>query len=198
MTSHQFHERAALAAAGILDDKELALLDAYCEHHPDAQNELRWLRDTIAAYAIVTTPPRPPIPSLRVKVLERIRRTPQWPSDHPKESTEIPLPQGFKTISALDASWQLTPIPGLRVKHLTSNEAAGYRIVLLSLGANCRFPSHRHARGAEELFVISGDLITEGRTLHAGDFLHAEAGTEHGELWSPSGCLALVVEPVGK
>lgn len=199
MTSAEFHERAALAAAGILEHHEQAMLEAYCAHHPEAQNEFRWLKDAVAAFARVTTVPCAPTPALRERLLAKILRTAQVPTDNGVTSaSNTPLPPGFSTTSAWRTPWQPTPIPGLRTKHLTANEAAGYRVVLLALDANCRFPSHRHARGAEELFVISGDLVTEGQTLRAGDFLHAEAGTEHGELWSPSGCVALVVEPVGK
>lgn len=90
-----------------------------------------------------------------------------------------------------------TPIPGLKLKILSVNEREGYRVVLAQLAPGARFPRHIHKTGPEELFIVSGDLETEGRTLRAGDFLHAESGTDHGGLCSPHGCVALLVEPVG-
>jgi quercetin dioxygenase-like cupin family protein len=44
--------------------------------------------------------------------------------------------------------------------------------------------------------VISGSVYTLGRRLGPGDFVHADAGTEHGELWTDEGArVLLVVQP---
>ena len=67
--------------------------------------------------------------------------------------------------------------------------------LLADLAPGARFPTHDHA-GSEQLYILSGHLHTEGRIMGPGDFLHAEAGTHHGELHSPDGCRALLVERV--
>ena len=48
----------------------------------------------------------------------------------------------------------------------------------------------------ESTVIVGGDLFTAGRHMQAGDFLHADAGTDHADLWSPNGCVALIMEPV--
>jgi anti-sigma factor ChrR (cupin superfamily) len=64
----------------------------------------------------------------------------------------------------------------------------------MEVGAGATYPAHDHA-GYEELYVLSGDLETEGRLLGPGDFLHAEPGSHHNPLHSPHGCTALLVVP---
>jgi hypothetical protein len=52
--------------------------------------------------------------------------------------------------------------------------------------------------GTEELYLLAGHLHTEGQVMQPGDFLRAEAGTYHHEVFSPDGCTALlIVGPAG-
>ena len=41
--------------------------------------------------------------------------------------------------------------------------------------------------------MISGTLSTCGRRIGPGDFLHADADTDHGELFTEEGCRVLLV-----
>lgn len=194
MNCTDFHEKAALAAIGLLDPVELGSLESHCLAHPDAADELRRLRDAAASFALLKTSPRSPSTELRNRLMDRIGgkvAQVQVPPERPAA-----LPPGYAITAGADSAWLATPIPGVRTKPLASNPEAGYRVVLLELARNCQFPSHSHDRGPEELYVISGDLVTEGRTLRAGDHLHADAGTHHNPLWSPSGCVAMVIEAI--
>ena len=92
-----------------------------------------------------------------------------------------------------ETGWTPTPISGLKVKALSVSRDMGYQVLLAHLAPGARFPEHDH-QGSEEPFVVSGHLHTEGRVLGPGDFLHAEPGTHHHELFSPDGCVALLVE----
>lgn len=67
-------------------------------------------------------------------------------------------------------------------------------MLLVEIGPGVAYPEHDH-EGAEEMYVLSGDLRTEGRSLGPGDFLHADAGSHHRELRSIGGCTALMVVP---
>ena len=192
----EFYEQAALSVVGLLDGNQQALLEAYCESHPQARNDLAALRNAMAALVRSVCPPVVPSAGLKARLMARIKATPQLQRPSAIADSQPPVTPGFHWLPDSGEGWVITPGPGLRTKQLANNPDSGYRVVLLELAADCRFPSHSHDRGPEELYVISGDLVTEGRTLGAGDYLHAEAGTEHGELWSPSGCVALVVEPV--
>ena len=80
------------------------------------------------------------------------------------------------------------------MKVLALNRAGGYATLLLDVAPGARFPAHSHF-GPEECYVISGSLYTCDRCLTAGDFIHADGGTEHGELWTDEGCRVLLVVP---
>ena len=108
--------------------------------------------------------------------------------------TAPPVPAGFAFRFAADGDWLPHPVPGIRMKVLALNRAAGYAALLLDVAPGTRFPPHHHA-GAEECYVLSGSLYTCGRRMTAGDFLHAEADTDHGELRTEEGCRVLLVVP---
>ena len=105
-----------------------------------------------------------------------------------------PEPAGFSFHFAADPAWLPHPVPGIRMKVLAKNRRSGYATLLLDVAPGTRFPPHHHG-GAEECYVISGSLYTCGRRLEAGDFIHADADTDHGELWTQSGCRVLLVVP---
>lgn len=105
-----------------------------------------------------------------------------------------PVTDGFSFRFAADADWLPHPVPGIRMKVLALNRAAGYSTLLLDVAPGTRFPAHHHG-GAEECYVVSGSLYASGRRMTAGDFLHADSGTDHGELWTEEGCLVLLVVP---
>ena len=106
--------------------------------------------------------------------------------------TQPPLPAGFSLKMAADDDWQPHAVPGIRMKVLALNRGAGYATLLLEVAPGTRFPAHHHA-GAEECYVLAGSLYTCARRLGAGDFVHADAGTDHGELWTEEGCRVLLV-----
>lgn len=105
-----------------------------------------------------------------------------------------PVPRGFSFRFVGDADWLPYPVPGIRMKVLALNRAAGYATLLLDVAPGTRFPAHHHG-GDEECYVLSGSLYTCDRRMVAGDFLHADAHTDHGELWTEEGCRVLLVVP---
>jgi anti-sigma factor ChrR (cupin superfamily) len=121
-----------------------------------------------------------PRPEVRQRLLDSLARP--------------PVPTGFSFRFAADGDWLPHPVPGIRMKVLALNRAAGYAALLLDVAPGTRFPPHQHG-GAEECYVLSGSLYTCGRRMTAGDFLHADAKTDHGELRTEEGCRVLLVVP---
>ena len=108
---------------------------------------------------------------------------------------DAPIPAGFSLRFAPDDDWVPHPVSGIRMKVLSVNRRSGYATLLLDVQPGTRFPAHHHG-GDEECYVISGSVYTLGRRLGPGDFVHADAGTEHGELWTEEGArVLLVVQP---
>lgn len=105
------------------------------------------------------------------------------------------VPRGFSfRFAAPDTDWLPHPVPGIRMKVLALNRAAGYATLLLDVAPGTRFPPHHHG-GDEECYVVSGSLYTCDRRMEAGDFLHADANTDHGELFTEDGCRVILVVP---
>jgi len=104
------------------------------------------------------------------------------------------VPHGFSFRLAASDQWLPHPVPGIRMRVLSVNRNNGYATLLLDVAPGTRFPPHHHA-GAEECYVIAGAVYTWGRRLGPGDFLHADPGTDHGELWTDVGAQVLLVVP---
>jgi anti-sigma factor ChrR (cupin superfamily) len=104
------------------------------------------------------------------------------------------IPRGFLLKLAATDDWRPYPIPGIRMRVLAVNQANGYATLLLDAEPGVRFPAHHHA-GSEDCYVLSGSLHTLGRRLGPGDFLHADSGTDHPEMWTEEGAQVLLVVP---
>jgi quercetin dioxygenase-like cupin family protein len=101
---------------------------------------------------------------------------------------------GFVFRLAAEEDWMPYPVAGIRMKVLATNHRNGYATLLLDVAPGVRFPAHHHG-GDEECYVLSGSVHTLGRRLGPGDFLHADAGTDHSELWTPDGARVLLIVP---
>ncbi|MQA29726.1 MAG: cupin domain-containing protein [Luteitalea sp.] len=138
--------------------------------------------DEIVALALAELAAGPaPRPTVRTQLMAQIAGT-------------APVPAGFGFRMAADDDWAPHPVPGIRMKVLSVNRRNGYATLLLDVKAGTRFPAHHH-EGDEECYVISGSVFTLGRRLGPGDFVHADAGTEHGELWTDEGAQVLLIVP---
>ncbi len=128
--------------------------------------------------------------------LARAADTGAVPGPHVKarlmSAVASPVPAGFHFLFGADAEWLPHPVPGIRMQVLSTNKAAGYAMLLLDAAPGTKFPAHHHG-GAEECYVLSGSVQTCNRRMRAGDFLHAAAGTDHGELWTDEGARVLLV-----
>ncbi len=128
------------------------------------------------------------------------------PSDEVKENlfkkitslknTEDIKKKGFEFIYSGEDDWMPHPdIDGIKVKQLSLNKDKDYLVLLLKVAADTEYPSHHHS-GAEECYVIEGDVYAEGKILGPGDFHHADGGSDHHPLYTKNGCtLLLVVDP---
>ena len=195
MTREEIQTLAALHAVGALDGEDrVAWQNALAAGEPEVLAEQAAFRDaavTLAASA--SLPPGGLPPAFKHQVLARIRNTPQAPA--PSPATAAILAPGFRVVSKGEAGWTSLGIPGGRCKRLSVNPDAGYSVMLIEMPPGGRLPEHPHV-GHEEIYVLSGDLQTEGRRLGPGDFLHADPGTVHHALYTEHGCTALLVVPL--
>lgn len=189
--------RHALGMATTAEKRELAR--RLHKASPAARARVEAYRSVPAALA-ASLPPVAPPPTLKAAILSRAGAAqaaagmnqgspppPHLPAD-PAQSTR----EEFVFVPGNDEGWFDLPVPGARGKVLSRNSAAGYVVLHVRLAPGGRYPEHDHS-GAEECFVLSGDLQTEGRVLRAGDFLHAEPGSHHEPLFTVGGVEALLI-----
>ncbi|HVR73044.1 MAG TPA: cupin domain-containing protein [Planctomycetota bacterium] len=91
-----------------------------------------------------------------------------------------------------EGDWEPTAAPGVSVKPLHVDSARRYVTMLVRMEPGSAYPDHLHA-GAEECYVLQGDLRVGDETLRAGDYQHAPAGSEHEIQSTREGCLLLIV-----
>lgn len=195
MSPEQIEELAALHAVGALDGADRVAFERLLQGgDAHAHSALTRFQEAAAMFASESSVAARPPAALRQRILDRVQSI--APSaGSPAEAgrrpgTRIP---GFRFIhDDPSAPWQPLPVPGAFVKMLSFNQDEGYAVVLGRLDAGCRYPAHFHS-GAEDLYMVSGDLTIGDHVLKAGDFHHADAGTSHGENFSEHGCVLLAV-----
>ena len=164
-------ELAALYAAGALADDERAHFEALL-NDPDsgateALAELSGAVEALGAAESVAPPPE-----LRDKVLASVE-------------PDVLFQYGE------DAEWVPLPFPGVTRRTLAIDTDRGIESFLLRLEPGAIIPAHPHP-GVEECLVLEGDISTHGRTLRKGDYMRADAGSDHQESRTEEGCLLLI------
>jgi hypothetical protein len=94
-------------------------------------------------------------------------------------------------IREADGPWS-DLVRGTRMKRLGHDSMHEIEISIVRMDAGATFPPHRHP-GAEELLVLEGDCLCQGRRLGPGDYHRSAAGTDHEENRSEGGAEILMV-----
>lgn len=168
-------EALALAdAIGALDEEDRLSFEARVARlTPDQRAQVAALYDVALALG-ASVEQAEPSPRVREAVLA---------------STRAP---GRYTVFGGDQAWADTPLPGIQMKVLSMDTARGVATMLIRADAGAVYPAHRHS-GPEECYVIRGSVVIDGRVLRAGDFHHADAASDHGEITTTEGAEVLIV-----
>ena len=189
MISEQQQEEASLYALGALTPSEKQDFEAEMAVNFELADLAHNLQATLALVAGAI--PAIPLPfDLKEKMLKRIENL-----DAANGSQEIspPVPPGLSFIAkATQTGWKRLPIPGAFVKVLSLERERGYAVLLGKLEPGVRYPAHGHAN-PENFYILSGDLVVGHRKLAAGDFHHADRGSQHEENYSVDGCTLIAV-----
>lgn len=175
----ELQELIALDAAGALDaDEQRSLRERLAAATAEEQAIASQTYALAASLAVAGTHDAEsgpsPRPAVRAALMERVSS-----------------PRTF-SIFAATLDWLPSPLPGVSMKVLAHDHERDAAVLLIKAEAGARYPAHHHGK-AEECYVISGELHVMGAVLHAGDFHHAEADSDHGELYTPTGVEVLLV-----
>ena len=179
----QPHELVSLYALGVLDSEDALRFEEHlrggCEN---CEAELRSFGDLTADLASLTAS-EPPA-RLRERLLAQVRRAPRVPGTLLEQS-------GLLISRSAEIAWQ-SMAAGIQIKPLYMDTARKYNTCLVQMEPGAHYPSHRH-RDIEELFMLSGELHVEGQVMRAGDYCRADSETIHGETFTNSGALFLLM-----
>ena len=168
-------EALALAdIAGALDpDEQRHLRMRVAAESPEVRRQIAKLYDTTTTLAVHATGMRPS-PAVRDRLMASL--------DSPAKYT----------VGVDDGQWSESGLPGIRVKILAVDRQRGLVTMLLRGDPGARYPAHHHS-APEECYVIRGSVTIGGRLLRAGDFHHADADSDHGEISTVEGAEVLLV-----
>ena len=187
---NNFEEKVILHSLGLLDKNEEDSLNLMIDNSSETERELVKEFNNLSALFSKILPVTEIDNSNSSKIKEKLFEKINSQNKTRKNKS------GFNFIFADSSEWIKHPqINGIEVKTLAANEDKGYLMILIKAAAGAEYPSHHH-NGAEECYVIEGDLYVEGKYLGPGDFHHAEGGSDHEPLRTKNGCtLLLVADP---
>jgi anti-sigma factor ChrR (cupin superfamily) len=171
-------ELVFLHALGALPASEIPALEAHVAACADCRREMESLRPIVAAFISWPTDVLRPPQSLWARLTRRIAdetgQPPVLPPQRPAEQ-----------------EWE-EAAPGIAVKLLATDTEKDRVSMLVRLAPGATYPPHRHA-GVEELYLLHGELIIDGRTLYPGDYNRGEPGAADQVVRSETGCTCVLI-----
>lgn len=197
----ELRERAALYVLGSLDDDEARAYRAHLALCAACRAEVEAL-ERVSGRLLEAVPAVTPPPGLFERALARARSargplqgeaalTQIW-----KRWTDGPA-EAFTYVERGAEAFEPTNVPGISARKLFVDVENDRVTMLVRMEPGSAYPGHRH-RGAEDCYVIQGDLIIEGeRTLHGGDYVRAAPGSVHRVQSTRGGNVLLIVSSLG-
>lgn len=185
-------EVLALYVLDLLDPAERWSIDEHLRTGcAQCESELADLRETLAFEFENSAPPVQPSPALRDRVLAVTRPTTPAPSPQLWKQWNAGGCENPYVIRSEEGGWEAIQ-PGISVKKLYVDPERDTVTMLIRMRPGTSYGRHLHA-GAEQCFVLEGDL-REGKTVvTAGDYQCLPAGSTHGMQTTENGCLLLIV-----
>lgn len=189
MISEDIEALALADAIGALDaDEQRGLRGLVGALSPEEQAHVARLYDLPLSLGAAVPQVDPP-----ARARDRLMAAIGAPVAVPGTPEAVPGAAMLPNYTLLDSEgWNDSPLPGIRVKVLAIDKPRNMVTMLFRAEPGARYPSHRHSTG-EECYVLSGSVVIEGRVLRAGDFHHADADTDHGEIYTVEGAEVLLV-----
>lgn len=172
----------ALAALGA---SQMQTMEAHLRACAECQQEydsLGAVTNVLTAWrAQVLPPPAPLWGCLQERIASRTQ----------KEPVALPAPTSPGPSGSLESLWKEVA-SGISCKLLSTDVEMDRVCMLVRLAPGVSYPPHRHA-SVEELYLLEGDLWIDDRKLSPGDYNRAERGTSDQRVWSPTGCMCLLI-----
>lgn len=190
-------DQLAAYSLGELGPEEGRALELHLETCPACRQELATAQAAFEALAQAAPEVAPP-PRLWARIRARILepssaglparpRVDPWKTWAPDSAQARP-----SIVRSGESAWEPTSVAGIEAKRLAVDVEGDRVTMLVRMAPGSAFPGHRHA-GAEECYVLSGDLCFDDQVMHAGDYQLCPAGSSHSVQSTVAGCVLLLV-----
>jgi len=214
-------ELVTLYALDLLDESDRQTFEAYQAECPELAEELAEYEEAVAAipYSTPAVPMAANLKDRLFQRIEadslqaddrEINSSPSKDGAEQEKPAQPPLspslPQQIRQITRLltrqlspknrivvrqqDLVWEPHKVPGVTVAPLHVDLVKQEVVALLRAEAGVHYPLHRHAI-AEEIYMLEGDLIIDGESYGAGDYIRSKPGSTHHPS-TVGGCMFLV------
>ena len=187
MITEQQQELASLHALGALTAQEQARFEGELAANAELRALVRELQRAADLVAISSATAKPTV-ELKSKVFARIEALAATP--RPNQNPSLAGLRFEDGVS--ERGWKALPVPGAYIKLLSLEPEGGYAVLMGKLDPGTRYPAHVNV-GPEDFCVLTGDLFIGERKMVAGDFHHADKGSQHAENYSIEGCTLIAV-----
>jgi hypothetical protein len=182
-----FCELAPLYALDLLNETERQWVEKQLLDCPELQEELAQYETAVTAipYGVELLPDNPAV--MKGKLFDRLNLELPTPAITPVTepiSTFVP----FMATRSGELRWRAGRVPKVEVAILHLDRERRERIGVLRAEPGMEYPPHTHG-GTEEIYMLSGDLVLEGVTYYAGDYIRSAPGSQHSPAYSHTGCM---------
>jgi len=200
MTACASHD-PVLYVLDCLTESEAAAFEEHVKGCSSCKTEVERFRDVTSALALLMPVADPPADVRqrlleRVAALESVRTADEGAAASASQSWKnwapIPIPGGPFVMRSDVGQLEPTGVAGVSAKALFVDPASDRITMLVRMEPGATYPAHRHG-GAEESYILEGDLSDGEVSLRAGDYLRKDGGTLHEAQSSDTGCFMLIV-----
>jgi anti-sigma factor ChrR (cupin superfamily) len=174
-----YTERVFLYALQALPASEAAVVRAHIAGCAECRHESETLRPVIDSFVSWPTDVLRPSDLLWERLAQRI-------AAETGGEPVVPQPQPWAGPEWKEAA------PGISCKLLATDTDKHRVSMLVRLAPGTAYPAHRHA-GVEELYLLHGELMIDGRKLYPGDYNRGEPGAVDQRVWSETGCTCVLL-----
>jgi anti-sigma factor ChrR (cupin superfamily) len=184
-------DRAAAYVLGSLSLEERAELEAHLRACDLCRREVESLESVLGDLAALAPAMSPP-PALKERLLARVRESEPSVTQPWKQWLPATSEAGLTLVRAGEGAWEPSGVDGVEIRRLFLDRENDRATMLVRMAPGTSYPAHVHG-GAEECYVLQGDLDVAGTRMVAGDYQRATSGSLHGIQSTVGGCLLFIV-----
>ena len=186
-----FCELAPLYALDLLDLADRLWVEAQILAYPDLAEELASHQAAVGLIPY-TAEPIPIAADLKDRLFARLNLESPPLVANPQTPIPVDLPpvDQIFSIESKNLQWKPHRTPGVECALLFFDPVQRMRSMVVKAAAGVVYPLHRHEQ-AEEIYMLEGELILNGKIYVAGDYIRSSAGSIHAPA-TTTGCLFLI------